>query len=74
MNIIKCYAKYLVRYLRGTRGVAAMEYAIIVGVIVVGIGAAVATFQDEITGMITDVTNDLVQSRKDIKTNQKVGP
>ena len=50
MNIIRHYGGYLVRYLRGTRGVAAMEYAIIVGVVVVGVGAAVAAFQDEING------------------------
>ena len=49
MNIIKYYAGYLVRYLRGTRAVAAMEYAIIVGVVVVGVGAAVVLFQTNIT-------------------------
>ena len=48
MNIIRHYGGHLVRYLRGTRGVAAMEYAIVVGVVVVGVGAAVAAFQDEI--------------------------
>ena len=39
MNIVKHYGGALVRYLRATRAVAAMEYAIIVGVIVVGVGA-----------------------------------
>ena len=70
MNIIKYYAGYLVRYLRGTRAVAAMEYAIIVGVVVVGIGLAVGLFQDEIVGIITDVTTDLKETRKDIVTDQ----
>ena len=42
MNIIiRHYCGYLVRYLRETRAVAAMEYAIIVGVVVVGVGLAV---------------------------------
>ena len=59
MNIIKYYAGYLVRYLRGTRAVAAMEYAIIVGVVVVGVGAAVVLFQAEITEFITEAGNQI---------------
>ncbi len=70
MNMVKHCAWYLIRYLRGTRGVAAMEYAIIVGVVVVGVGTAVALFQDEITGMINDVTTDLKASRTAITTDQ----
>ena len=69
MNIIKYYAGYLVRYLRGTRAVAAMEYAIIVGVVVVGIGLAVGLFQDEIVGIITDVTTDLKATRTAVDTD-----
>ena len=63
MNIIRYYSGHLVRYLRGTRGVAAMEYAIIVGVVVVGVGVAVTAFQTEIVGLITDVTADLKVTR-----------
>ena len=67
MNIIK-FAGYLVRYLRGTRGVAAMEYAIVVGVVVVGVGAAVATFQTEITAFIGNVTADLATTRTSVES------
>lgn len=56
MNRIMHYAGYLGRYLRGTRGVAAMEYAIIVGLIVVGVGVAVAAFQDNIVNLITQAS------------------
>lgn len=66
MNVIKRCATYVVRYLRGTRAVAAMEYAIIVGVIVVAVGAAVMTFQDAIVDMITDVTADLEATSKEV--------
>ena len=66
MEHIKHYTAYLVRYLRGTRAVAAMEYAIIVGVVVVGVGLAVGLFQEEITGMIVDVTDDLAVTRDQI--------
>jgi Flp pilus assembly pilin Flp len=63
MNIIRHYGGYLVRYLRETRAVAAMEYAIIVGVVVVGVGVAVTAFQVEIVALITDVTADLKVTR-----------
>jgi Flp pilus assembly pilin Flp len=66
MSIIKNCVWYLHQYLRGTRAVAAMEYAIIVGVIVVGIGVAVNLFQEEIVGLIEDVTEDLKTTREDI--------
>ena len=56
MNRIMHYAGYLGRYLRGTRGVAAMEYAIIVGLVVVGVGVAVAAFQDNIVALIENAS------------------
>ena len=65
MNIIKYYAGYLVRYLRGTRAVAAMEYAIIVGVVVVGVGAAVVTFQSQITAFITAAGSEITGAQTD---------
>lgn len=62
----KLCAEYLGLYLRGTRGVAAMEYAIIVGVLVVGVGIAVTAFQDDIRtfidGMADRVTTDTIQA------------
>ncbi len=70
MNMVKHCAWYLIRYLRGTRGVAAMEYAIIVGVVVVGMGTAVALFQDEVVDLIQGVTADLVTLDTSIDTAQ----
>jgi Flp pilus assembly pilin Flp len=70
MSIIKNCVWYLHQYLRGTRAVAAMEYAIIVGVIVVGIGVAVTTFQEEIVGLIEDVTTDLKGTREGINPDE----
>ena len=71
-HIIRHYCGYLVRYLRETRAVAAMEYAIIVGVVVVGVGLAVGLFQDEIVGVIEDVTTDLKTTRTAITADQKL--
>ena len=73
MNIFKqakLCAEYLGLYLQGTRGVAAMEYAIIVGVIVVGVGTAMALFQDEVIDLIQGVTTDLQNVDTAINTAQ----
>lgn len=55
----KLCAEYLSLYVRGTRGVAAMEYAIIVGVIVVGIGAAAGLFSNQIEDFIAAMSDRL---------------
>ena len=62
MNIFKhgkLCAEYLGLYLRGTRGVAAMEYAIIVGVIVVGVGAAALAFMADIKTFMDGVGDEI---------------
>ena len=48
MTTIARYTKKLVRYLRNTRAVSALEYAILVGVIAVAIAAALQTFSGKI--------------------------
>ena len=40
------------RFLRANKAVSALEYAILVGVIAVGIGGALATFNTEITNAL----------------------
>ena len=71
MNIIRHYGRYLVRYLRETRGVMAMEYAIIIGVVVVGVGAAVAAFQTDITAFLENVSTDLTKTRASVSVTPK---
>lgn len=41
------------RFFAADRAVSALEYAILVGVVVVAIGAALATFQTEVTNALT---------------------
>jgi Flp pilus assembly pilin Flp len=67
MNSIMHYCGHLVRYLRGTRGVAAMEYAIIVGVVVVGVGAAVVAFQEQVTDFIEKAASDITDTRTEME-------
>lgn len=67
MNIIR-QCRYVGQYLRCTRGVAAMEYAIIVGVVVVGVGAAAVTFQGQIETFIENMTTRLTGTTTNIET------
>ncbi len=47
------------RFARDNRAVSALEYAILVGIITAGLGAAFATFQTEITNTITTIANNV---------------
>lgn len=48
MYTVKRYTKGFVRYLRNTRAVSALEYALLVGVVTVAIAAAVTAFMEEV--------------------------
>ena len=43
------------RFLMATRGVSAIEYALLVGVVAVAIGAALVTFSDDVQTAITGI-------------------
>ena len=47
------------RFRRATKAVSALEYAILVGVIAVAVGAALATFGGEITTAIEKIGTNL---------------
>ena len=49
-------------FLRSTRAVSALEYAILVGVIAVAVTAALTTFSTAITKAITDITDKMTES------------
>lgn len=72
--IIITHAKRLWRYLRETRAVAAMEYAIIVGVVVVGVGATAVTFSTEITDFLKSVTAKVSDVEQSLPTPPSPGP
>ena len=52
MTTITRYTKKFVHYLRTNRAVSALEYAILVGAISVGLLVAVGTFEDAITAAL----------------------
>ena len=57
---LKTMLRFLGRFVRAQEAVSALEYAIIVGVVVAGVGGALAVFtgdvEDAIEGIATDVT------------------
>ena len=46
--MVKNILRFLGRFVRANKAVSALEYAILVGVIVAGVGGAVALFSDNI--------------------------
>lgn len=67
IQVIKDCGQYLAvcmgRYMGDKRGVAAMEYAIITGVVVVGVGAAMATFSTDIQNLLGTIAGNLQSSQ-----------
>ena len=55
------------RFLRVREAVSALEYAILVGVIAVGIGGALVAFKTEITGAIADIGDVVAEMPGNLK-------
>ena len=55
MRIKRC----VTRYFAADRAVSALEYAILVGVVVVAIGAALATFQGQVKSALEAAGNKI---------------
>ena len=58
-NRMKRISRRFRRFLRANEAVSAMEYSILAGVIVVGIGAAVITFGNEIEAAIASMQSQV---------------
>ena len=54
-----CVAKKFARYLRNTRAVSALEYAIVVGISVVAVFAAYETFRIDIRDAVAALARSL---------------
>ncbi len=57
-------------FVRDSKAVSAIEYAILVGIIVVALGAALTTFSGTLTTAITDVGTDVTA----VNTNRPAPP
>ena len=54
-NTTKHISRRLRQFARANEAVSALEYALLVGIIAVGVGAGIVTFQDNITQALTDI-------------------
>ncbi len=59
MTTLRHYTKEFRHYLRNTKAVSAIEYAILTGVVVAGIGAGVATFVEDMDLLLDNIGESL---------------
>ena len=55
----KQISRRLRRFLKANEAVSALEYAVLVGVVVVGVGGAVFAFSDSVEKAIGDIGNEV---------------
>ena len=53
-----------VGYVRGTKAVSALEYAVLAGVVIVVIGGALATFGTNLTTAVTTIGTNIIATTK----------
>ena len=68
----KQISRRLRRFLKADEAVSALEYAVLVGVVVIGVGAAIATFTDTIEGAIAGIGEGVNNSVKAVKTGEEI--
>ena len=62
--MVKNILRFLGRFVRANKAVSALEYAILVGVIVAGVGAALITFSDNIEKALTNIGDGVKATSK----------
>ena len=56
---LKTMLRFLGRFARAQEAVSALEYAIIVGVVVAGVGGAIAAFTGDVEDAIEGISTDI---------------
>ena len=63
------------RFVKANEAVSALEYSILVGVIAIGVGAAIATFSDTISAAISGIgTGVTTTTGGDLATGKAIKP
>lgn len=65
MNQIARYTQKLACYLRNTRAVSALEYALVIGIMAVTIFGAYQAFKNDITAAMTDLGRQIGGANQD---------
>ena len=66
MTTLTQHAKTFWHYLRDTRAVSALEYAILVGAVAAGLGAAVVSFRTEIVNSLQSLQDEMTDAVSDV--------
>ena len=67
-------SRRLRRFVRANEAVSALEYAILVGVITVGVGGAIYTFSKDIATALTDIGDGIAETTKTVEKGKELKP
>ena len=62
------------RFLKAKEAVSALEYAILVGVVTIAVGAAIVTFSGDVKTAITNIGDGLAVTTKTVKAGNTINP
>jgi len=62
------------RFLRCERAVSALEYAVLAGVVLAGVGVAIVTFTGDIATAITDLGDEVVVGAESVDADTDLQP
>ena len=62
------------RFAKANEAVSALEYAILVGVVTMAVGAALVAFSEQIQDAISDIGTGVGKATEDLKTGKKITP
>lgn len=62
------------RFLKANEAVSALEYAILVGVVTIAVGAAIVAFSGDITAAIEEVGNNIAGATDNVGAGEVVAP
>jgi len=65
---LKTMLRVLGRFVRAQEAVSALEYAIIVGVVVAGVGGALAAFTGDVEDVIEGIATDVATTTDTVST------
>lgn len=70
MTTIKRYTKEFVHYLRHTRAVSALEYAILVGAVAVAMAAAMTAFTGELESTLESIAKTATDTSEKVPNSE----
>ena len=66
MATLTRYTKKFAHYLRNTRAVSALEYAILIGIVATALTTALVAFSNTITGALTSLGKEVTEATGEV--------